>query len=42
MRTGRANFCGCTTALEHLVIVGGFLFVVIHGAGPLSVDILLR
>jgi len=31
-----------TTALEHLAIVGGFLFVVVHGAGRLSVDSLLR
>jgi putative oxidoreductase len=31
-----------TTAFEHLAIVGGFLFVVIHGAGRLSVDSLLR
>jgi putative oxidoreductase len=31
-----------TTAFEHLAIVGGFLFVVIHGAGRLSLDNLLR
>jgi uncharacterized membrane protein YphA (DoxX/SURF4 family) len=31
-----------TTAFEHLAIVGGFLFVVINGAGRLSVDSLLR
>jgi hypothetical protein len=31
-----------TTAFEHMAIVGGFLFVVIHGAGGLSVDNLLR
>jgi putative oxidoreductase len=31
-----------TTTFEHLAIVGGFLFVVIHGAGRLSVDHLLR
>jgi len=31
-----------TTAFEHLAIVGGFLFVVVHGAGRLSVDNLLR
>ena len=31
-----------TTAFEHLAIVGGFLFLVIHGAGRLSVDNLLR
>ena len=31
-----------TTAFEHLAIVGGFLFVIIHGAGRLSVDDLLQ
>jgi putative oxidoreductase len=31
-----------TTTFEHLAIVGGFLFVIIHGAGGLSVDNLLR
>jgi putative oxidoreductase len=31
-----------TTAFEHLAIVGGFLFIVIHGAGRLSLDNLLR
>jgi putative oxidoreductase len=31
-----------TTAFEHLAIVGGFLFVVVHGAGRLSLDNLLR
>jgi putative oxidoreductase len=31
-----------TTTFEHLAIVGGFLFVIIHGAGRLSVDNLLR
>jgi putative oxidoreductase len=31
-----------TTAFEHLAIVGGFLFVVVHGAGGLSLDNLLR
>ena len=30
------------TTFEHLAIVGGFLFVVIHGAGRLSLDSLLR
>jgi putative oxidoreductase len=30
-----------TTAFEHLAIVGGFLFVLVHGAGRLSVDNLL-
>jgi putative oxidoreductase len=31
-----------TTTFEHLAIVGGFLFVIFHGAGALSVDELLR
>ena len=31
-----------TTAFEHLAIVGGFLFVVIHGASRLSLDNLLQ
>jgi putative oxidoreductase len=31
-----------TTAFEHLAIVGGFLFIVIHGAGRLSLDNLLQ
>ena len=31
-----------TTTFEHLAIVGGFLFVVVHGAGRLSVDNLLQ
>jgi putative oxidoreductase len=31
-----------TTTFEHLAIVGGFLFVMIHGAGALSFDNLLR
>ena len=31
-----------TTTFEHLAIVGGFLFIVIHGAGRLSVDNLLQ
>ena len=30
-----------TTSLEHLAIVGGFLLVVVYGAGPLSIDNLL-
>jgi putative oxidoreductase len=40
--TGEKRLQQATTAFEHLAIVGGFLFVVIHGAGPLSVDGLLR
>jgi uncharacterized membrane protein YphA (DoxX/SURF4 family) len=31
-----------TTSLEHLAIVGGFILVIFYGAGPLSVDSLLR
>ena len=31
-----------TTTFEHLAIVGGFLFVILHGAGRLSVDNLLQ
>ena len=31
-----------TTAFEHLAIVGGFLFLIIHGPGSLSLDNLLR
>lgn len=31
-----------TTTFEHLAIVGGFLFVVMHGPGRLSVDNVLR
>ena len=31
-----------TTAFEHLAIVGGFVFVVVHGAGRLSLDHLLK
>src|SRR5262245_38003116 len=31
-----------TTTFEHLAIVGGFLFVLVHGPGRLSVDNLLR
>jgi len=40
--TGGKRQQQATTAFEHLAIVGGFLFVVIHGAGRLSVDNLLR
>ena len=40
--TGEKRLQQETTAFEHLAIVGGFLFVVIHGAGRLSVDNLLR
>jgi putative oxidoreductase len=31
-----------TTTFEHLAIVGGFLLIIIHGAGALSIDNLLR
>jgi putative oxidoreductase len=40
--TGEKRQQQATTAFEHLAIVGGFLFVVVHGAGRLSVDNLLR
>src|SRR5262245_15459745 len=31
-----------TTTFEHLAIVGGFMFLIIHGAGGLSIDSWLR
>jgi putative oxidoreductase len=31
-----------TTSFEHLAIVGGFLLIVIHGAGAISIDNLPR
>jgi putative oxidoreductase len=40
--TGEKRLQQQTTTFEHLAIVGGFLFVVIHGAGRLSLDNLLR
>ena len=40
--TGEKRQQVLTTAFEHLAIVGGFLFVIFHGAGALSVDELLR
>jgi putative oxidoreductase len=40
--TGEKRQQALTTTFEHLAIVGGFLFVIIHGAGALSVDELLR
>jgi putative oxidoreductase len=40
--TGEKRQQALTTTFEHLAIVGGFLFVIIHGAGTLSVDELLR
>jgi uncharacterized membrane protein YphA (DoxX/SURF4 family) len=40
--TGEKRLQQQTTTFEHLAIVGGFLFVVIHGAGRLSVDNLLQ
>jgi putative oxidoreductase len=40
--TGEKRLQQQTTIFEHLAIVGGFLFVVIHGAGRLSVDNLLQ
>jgi putative oxidoreductase len=30
------------TSLEHLAIVGGFLLLIVYGAGPVSIDGLLR
>jgi putative oxidoreductase len=30
-----------TTSFEHLAIAGGFLFIVVHGVGALSIDNLL-
>jgi uncharacterized membrane protein YphA (DoxX/SURF4 family) len=41
-RSGQERQRQITTSLEHLAIVGGFLLVLIHGSGPLSVDIWLR
>jgi len=40
--TGEKRLQQATTTFEHLAIVGGFLFIVIHGAGRLSLDSLLR
>jgi uncharacterized membrane protein YphA (DoxX/SURF4 family) len=40
--TGEKRQQALTTTFEHLAIVGGFLFVIFHGAGALSVDELLR
>jgi putative oxidoreductase len=40
--TGEKRQQALTTTFEHLAIVGGFLFVIFHGAGALSVDGLLR
>ena len=40
--TGEKRLQQETTAFEHLAIVGGFLFVIIHGPGRLSLDNLLR
>jgi uncharacterized membrane protein YphA (DoxX/SURF4 family) len=40
--TGEKREQALTTTFEHLAIVGGFLFVIFHGAGALSVDELLR
>jgi putative oxidoreductase len=40
--TGEKRQQALTTTFEHLAIVGGFLFVIFHGPGPLSVDELLR
>jgi putative oxidoreductase len=40
--SGAARQQQITTSLEHLAIVGGFLLLVIYGAGSLSIDNLLR
>jgi putative oxidoreductase len=40
--SGRARLQQITTSLEHLAIVGGFLFLVIYGPGTLSLDAVLR
>ncbi|HUK07477.1 MAG TPA: DoxX family protein [Stellaceae bacterium] len=40
--TGAARQQQMTTSLEHLAIVGGFLLLIVHGAGALSIDALLN
>jgi len=40
--TGEKGRQQLTTTFEHLAIVGGFLFLIIHGAGGLSIDSWLR
>ena len=40
--SGAARERQITTSLEHLAIVGGFLLLVIYGAGSFSLDNLLR
>lgn len=40
--SGRARQQQITTSLEHLAIVGGFLFLMIYGPGALSIDAPLR
>lgn len=39
--TGAARQQQMTTSLEHLAIVGGFLLLIVHGAGAISIDALL-
>jgi putative oxidoreductase len=40
--SGKARQQQITLSLEHLAIVGGFLLLMIYGAGPFSIDGLLR
>lgn len=40
--SGAARDQQITTSLEHLAIVGGFVLLTVYGAGPLSIDHLLR
>ena len=40
--SGRARQQQITTSLEHLAIVGGFVFLAIYGPGALSIDALLQ
>jgi putative oxidoreductase len=40
--SGAARQQQMTTSLEHLAIVGGFLLLIIYGAGTFSIDDLLR
>jgi putative oxidoreductase len=40
--SGAARQQQMTTSLEHLAIVGGFLLLIIYGAGTFSIDDILR
>ena len=42
MVTGEKKGQQLTTIFEHLAIVGGFMFLIIYGAGKLSIDSWLR